>query len=260
MKLIKIPLNAGALSKKKGIEKGPDVIHSKIENFYLKENGVLPFFSVDEVKIDNLNIEKSNLAISKKIQELDIPAIIIGGDHSLTYSSFKEFSKKHKNPGLIIFDAHLDCENNFSPPTHEDFLRVLIEEKHLKPENVAHIGLRNFHSNEIEYAKKSKLKLFDMREITRDGLHDVADAFTAVARTFDAVYVSIDIDVLDPSFAPGTGYIEPGGLTTRQLIYFIQRLKNLKNIELWDLVEVNPSKDISELTITIAAKLLVEMA
>ena len=77
MKLIKIPLNAGALSKKKGIEKGPDVIHSKIENFYLKENGVLPFFSVDEVKIDNLNIEKSNLAISKKIQELDIPAIII---------------------------------------------------------------------------------------------------------------------------------------------------------------------------------------
>mgnify|MGYP003967326017 FL=1 len=99
-----------------------------------------------------------------------------------------------------------------------------------------------------------------MREITRDGLHDVADAFTAVARTFDAVYVSIDIDVLDPSFAPGTGYIEPGGLTTRQLIYFIQRLKNLKNIELWDLVEVNPSKDISELTITTAAKLLVEMA
>ena len=260
MKLIKIPLNAGALAKKKGIEKAPNIIVSKIENFFLKENGVLPFINIQELKINNENIQESNDLISLAIKKQDSPAIIVGGDHSLTYSAFKEFAKKHQNPGLIVFDAHLDCENNFSPPTHEDFLRVLIEEKHLKKENVVHIGLRNFHNNEIDFAKKNKLKIFDMREIIRDGLQEVADAFTMVARRFDAVYVSIDIDVLDPSFAPGTGYIEPGGLSTRELIYFIQRLKNLKNIEMWDLVEVNPDKDINELTSITAAKLLVEMA
>ncbi len=259
MKLIKIPLNAGALSKKKGLEKGPDNIVSRIENFYLKENGVLPFLQIENLKIDNSDIENANSAISKRVKELD-RAILLGGDHSLTYSSFKEFAKKHKNPGLVVFDAHLDCENNFSPPTHEDFLRVLIEEGYLKKENIVHIGLRNFHNNEIEFAKKNKLKMFDMREIIREGVQEVADAFTMVARSFDAVYVSVDIDVLDPSFAPGTGYIEPGGLTTRQLIYFIQRMKALNNIEMWDLVEVNPEKDINELTVITAAKLLVEMA
>lgn len=259
MKLIKIPLNAGALSKKKGLEKGPDAIVSKLNNFFLKENSVLPFLEIEDIKINNSNIEESNSEITKKTKETE-RAIFLGGDHSLTYSTFKEFSKKYKNPGLIVFDAHLDCENNFSPPTHEDFLRVLIEENHLKKENIVHIGLRNFHVNEIEYAKKNKLKIFDMREIIREGVQEVADAFTMVARRFDAVYVSIDIDVLDPSCAPGTGYIEPGGLSTRQLIYFIQRLKTLKNIEMWDLVEVNPEKDINELTVITAAKLLVEMS
>ena len=82
----------------------------------------------------------------------------------------------------------------------------------------------------------------------------------SVARKFDALYVSVDIDVLDPAFAPGTGYTEPGGLTTRELIYFIQRLKNLKNIQMWDLVEVNPEKDVNNLTVMVAAKLIVEMS
>jgi formiminoglutamase len=259
VKLLKIPLSSGALTKKKGLEKGPDEIIKHLGNFYLKESGLLPFFDVEEVKINNFDIEESNRIIFNSVKELVTPAIIIGGDHSLTYSSFKAFAAKYKNPGLIVFDAHLDCENTFSPPTHEDYLRVLIEEDIVKKENVIVIGVRNMHSNESEFAKKSKLKIFSMRELSNDGKAEVSDAFMSVAKTFDGLYVSVDIDVLDPAFAPGTGYAEPGGMTTRELLYFIQRLKNLKNINMWDLVEVNPEKDVNDLTCITAAKLIIEM-
>jgi formiminoglutamase len=260
MKLLKVSWNSGALEKKEGIEEAPEAIISNLGNFYLKESGILPFFEVADVQIDNSDIGGSIDALGRAVANTDSPAIIIGGDHSLTYASFKAFSKKYRNPGLVVFDAHLDCENDFSPPTHEDFLRVLINEGHVKKENVVCIGTRNFHSNELEFWKKSKLKVFDMKEMTRDGIPEVADAIMAVAKEFDALYVSVDIDVLDPAFAPGTGYREPGGISTRDLIYFVQRLKNLKNIKMWDVVEVNPKKDIEGMTSLAAAKLIVEMS
>ncbi len=256
MKIYKVPLYAGNLKIKKGLEKGPDEIAKAMQGFYLKENGVLPFIETIGLEINNSDITAANDVISRTV---DFPSIIIGGDHSMTYSSFKAFSKKFKNPGIIVFDAHLDCENDFSPPTHEDYLRVLIEEKHLKSENTLLVGIRNMHSNELEFAKKNKLKIYSMGEISKEGKRKTADAFMSAARNFDALYVSLDIDVLDPAFAPGTGYIEPGGLSTRQMIYFIQRLKNLKNIYAWDLVEVNPDLDIRGITVSAAAKLVVEM-
>ena len=259
MKIIKVGLNAGGLSKKDGVESGPEKICEFIPNFYLKESGLLPFINIEDLEVNNSNIEESSNKIFEYVIKLETPAIFIGGDHSLTYSSYKAFSKKHKNPGLLVFDAHLDCENNFSPPTHEDYMKVLIEEGHLDKNNVVVVGLRNMHTNELEYLKNKKLKVFDMLEIIREGIHDTADAVMAASRQFDALYVSVDIDVLDPAFAPGTGYNEPGGLTSRELIYFIQRLKNLKNIKIWDLVEVIPKKDINDLTVSVAAKLVVEM-
>jgi arginase family enzyme len=260
MKLIKISLNAGALSKKKGLEKGPGAVEKELGRFYLKENGVLPFFDISEIDIDNSDVENSNKVIYGTVSELDVPAIILGGDHSLTYSAFRAFSKKYTNPGLLVFDAHLDAENDFKPPTHEDYLRVLIEEGTLKKANVIVAGIRNMHANEKDFAREKKLKIYSMSEISREGLTETADAIMSVARGFDALYISVDIDVLDPAFAPGTGYTEPGGLTTRELLYFIQRLKNLKNIRMWDLVEVNPEKDINSLTAITAAKILVEMS
>jgi len=259
MKIIKVPSTSGALSKKQGLEKGPDAIVKELKNFYLKENGILPFFEIEEIKVDNSNTEVTNKKIFENVKELMVPAIMLGGDHSITYPSFNAFAKNCSNPGLIVFDAHLDCENNFSPPTHEDYLRVLIEEGTLKKENVLVVGVRNMHSNEMEFAKKNKLKIYDMKELSSEGKNEISDAIMTVAKNFDALYISVDIDVLDPVFAPGTGYIEPGGMTTRELIYFIQRLKNLKNIKMWDLVEVNPERDINNITAIIAAKLVIEM-
>ncbi|MEM3374610.1 MAG: arginase family protein [Candidatus Woesearchaeota archaeon] len=259
MKVIKVPFNANALEKKNGIENAPDKIVSFLNNFYLKENGLLPFFEIDSIKVDNANIEYSNQQIELFVSNLQEKAVLLGGDHSITYPSFRAFSKKFKNPGLIIFDAHVDCENDFRPPTHEDFVRVLIEEGTLKKENLIFIGIRNMHTNELDFIKKNKLKIYDMKEISNDGKNEIIEAIMSVAKNFDGLYISLDIDALDPAFAPGTGYIEPGGLSTRELLFFIQKLKNLKNIYMWDLVEVNPIKDINDLTSITAAKIIIEI-
>jgi len=99
-----------------------------------------------------------------------------------------------------------------------------------------------------------------MKEIAIEGKREVCESIMSVAREWDGSYLSIDIDALDPAYAPGTGHSEPGGLTTRQLIYFIQRLKILKNLNAADIVEVNPKKDVNDMTSKVAAKLIAELA
>ena len=98
-----------------------------------------------------------------------------------------------------------------------------------------------------------------MKEISEENIHEVTDALMSITKNFSHLYISIDIDVVDPAFAPGTGYPEPAGLTSRQLIYMLHRLKNLKNINIIDIVEVNPKKDINNMTSKLAAKILAEL-
>ena len=97
-----------------------------------------------------------------------------------------------------------------------------------------------------------------MKQIFEHGIKNVVDAVTEKVASWTAVYLSIDIDACDPSFAPGTGHREPGGLSSRELIYFIQRLNKLK-LGMIDIVEVNPSMDVANMTSKLAAKLMTEL-
>jgi len=261
MMLLKVPFSGGSLGKNKGCELAPDLVIEKTKQFYLNEEGILPFFSIEDVKIVNDNIEETNNnilnAVKNNLKETD-KLLMLGGDHSITFSSFKAFSGGFDNPGLVVFDAHPDCVNNFMPPTHEDYLRVLIEKNILKKENLVIIGLRNWHKEEYAFLKENKIKFYSMKEIAQEGIKEVSEAVMSVAKDFDALYISIDIDAIDPCFAPGTGYTEPGGLTSREMLYFLRRLKILKNLRMLDLVEINPSRDINQLTVSLAAKLVVE--
>lgn len=97
-----------------------------------------------------------------------------------------------------------------------------------------------------------------MKELA-ENIESSCDKIMEEIRKFDSVYVSIDIDAIDPAFAPGTGYIEPGGFTSRQFLYFIQRLKLLNNIKAFDLVEINPEKDLKGITVKLSAKIIGEL-
>ena len=262
MKLLKIPAVNG-LGRTDGCEKAPEKIISCLKEFYLNEDGMLPVFDIENVKAEKANIEKTNEKIYCRVKNsLDEAQqlMVLGGDHSITYPCFKAFSEKFENAGIVIFDAHPDCVNNFKPPTHEDYLRVLIEEGLLKKENIILVGLRNWHKEEYKFLRDNKIKFFNMKEISNEDVREVSESIMTVARNFNALYVSIDIDAVDPAFAPGTGYREPGGLTSRELLYFLKRLKLLKNLKVIDLVEINPDKDRNELTVKLGAKILSEMA
>ena len=260
MKIIKIPSELGGMNKSKGTSKAPDEIIKASYDFYLSEDGKHSDYDIEEIEVNPSNLEETNENIYSKIKQLNQHAILLGGDHSITYPAFRAFISNNPDTGLIIFDAHPDCENNFHPPTHEDFVKTLVEDGILNPKNIILVGIRNWHIKEYEFLIKHNIKFYTMKEIFEKGTRDICDSIMFVAKEWPSLYLSIDIDVVDPSFAPGTGYREPGGLTSRELLYFIQRLKFLKNLKIADIVEINPNIDVNALTVNLGAKILKELS
>jgi formiminoglutamase len=259
MRIIGIPALNG-LGKTVGTEQAPKAVVEKLkEEIFLNENGFKPVWEFEQLAVDNFNIGETNRRIEERLNNCEEIPLIIGGDHSITYSCFKAFSRKFRNVGLVVFDAHPDVENSFSPPTHEDYLRMLIEEGFVRAENVVLVGTRSFDSNERDFLKGNRVQNFPMRLIAQEGISDACESVMELAKNCGAVYVSIDIDVIDPAFAPGTGYIEPGGLTSREFLYFLNRLKNLKNLRAFDVVEINPTKDVAGMTVKLGAKIVGEI-
>lgn len=240
----------------KGSPLAPDIVENALKELYVNEEGFVNNLDFIDIKIDPNNIDSTMDSISDNVQDR---CIVLGGDHSITYGAFKRFVKENPNCGLIVFDAHADCMDNIRV-TQENYLSVLINEGMLKASNVIIIGLRNWHSNEIEFLKQNKILFFNMKKVFDFGVKEVCDVVMEKALEWNKVYVSIDIDAVDPAFAPGTGYSEPGGLSSRELIYFLQRIKKMRNIGMFDLVEINPSKDVNEMTVKLGAKILKEIA
>ncbi len=262
MKIVKIASSQGGLGKAEGSELAPDEVIEKTKELFMSEDGILPVFDIDSVSVVDSNIDETNKNIYTKalgVLKDNVRPLFLGGDHSVTFPIVKAFSVLYgSNPGIVIFDAHPDAENDFTA-THEDLLCALVNQDVIKKENIILIGIRNWDKNEIDFIKKNKIKYFSMKEIVSEGIHEVSESLMSVARGFSDLYVSIDIDVLDPAFAPGTGYREPGGLSTRELLFFLHRLKKLQNLRAFDLVEINPSKDIEGITSKVGAKIMVEL-
>ena len=245
MKIVKVFSSQGSLGKNIGCEKAPDFILNELKKINHK------IIDVSEVKINKNNIDETNKNIEKKEGD-----IFLGGDHSITYSLFKGFAKNNKNFGLLIFDAHPDSSLYVKSVSHEDFVRKLVDEGFLDKKNLVYVGVRKSGKSEIIFLKDVKtISVNEVELDTEKVSHDLINFF----KNFKQFYMSIDIDVLDPVFAPGTGYLEPLGLNMKELIYLISKLKLLKNLKRIDLVEVNPDKDINGITVKNAAKILSEL-
>jgi len=249
MKIVKIPFSSGSLGKNNGCEKAPDLLVERLRKYELNEEGKSVIFEVSEVKTDKNNFDLTFENIGN--EEGDI---FIGGDHSIAYSCFK--SMKGKNKGIMIFDAHPDLEVGTKTVDHESYLRSLIEEGSVKKENVVLIGIRTWSKNELEFIQRNKIKCISMKKIIENGIKETAEDAMEIALNFSDLYLSIDIDVLDPAFAPGTGYKESGGLSIRELLFFLQRISKIRNLKRVDLVEINPEKDKNDMTLDCGAKIL----
>ncbi|MBU0615954.1 MAG: arginase family protein [Nanoarchaeota archaeon] len=156
--------------------------------------------------------------------------VIIGDNHKESIKNIAQFSKTFRNCGLIMLDAHPDCKDA------SDIIPSLVDQDIIDKNNILIAGIRSWKKQELEYLKNNRIKHYTMREIAVNGLHETSETLMTVARTFGALYISIDLDVLDPAFA-NTSAPEPGGFTTRELITLIQRLKRLVNFKAADIME-----------------------
>jgi arginase len=185
-------------------------------------------------------------AIRKIVARHDRP-VSLGGDHSVTYPILRAVGSAYPELTILQIDAHPDLHDCFEGDRYSHacpFARILEERLATR---LVQVGIRTATGHQREQAKRFGVEVIDMR------------AFDAGTRpTIDGpVYVSIDLDGLDPAFAPGVSHCEPGGLTVRNVIDVIQRLPG--PIVGADIVELNPSRDPSGVTAMVAAKLLREL-
>jgi arginase family enzyme len=257
MKVLKVPFSGGGLGHGNGANKGPAAVEEQCKNVFANENDFDCTFDFAEVAVDEQNIGESHQAIQKAVSQLKEKAIILGGDHSITAPAVKGFAQNVSDFQFIVFDAHPDLMDDFDPPTQEDYLRVLIEQEIVKAEDVFVIGLRNCDCIELDYLYNKGIKYRSCKEIFEKGMKaTVADILDWIKKP---VYLSLDIDVVDPVEAIGTGYMEHGGISSRELIYAIQQLKETGSVAMVDLVEINPDKDVRDITAVLGAKLLAEL-
>ncbi|MBC9943750.1 agmatinase [Leucobacter sp. cx-328] len=186
--------------------------------------------------------------------------VILGGDHTVAYPSIKTLFDKHGPISVLHFDAHIDTFGTyFGASTHHGTpFRRAAEEGLLDPEGCMHIGIRGslYDHHDLSDDRALGFQTVHASEFLTTGLHGIADQMRA--RLGDRpVYVSVDIDVLDPAFAPGTGTPEPGGLSSRELLFLIRSLAPLKVVGA-DVVEVAPSYDHANVTSLAAAHVAYE--
>lgn len=265
MLIVKIP-GINGLGKTKGCEKAGNAILDALKEIHSNEQGIpidSRLLDLEEIHLDNDNLEEANQLIYKN--SLDIfeekpKVVFLGGDHSISFSTVKAFfeycKKSGKEPCLIVFDAHADCMVPMKEPTHEEWIQALVDSG-FPAENILLVGVRNLHASETTFLKKSGIKVMKMNQLL-ENFEDSCDIIMEFAEGKE-LYVSIDIDVIDPASAPGTGYKEPGGLTSRQFLYLIQRINKIKNLKAVDIVEINPGKDIDGMTVKLGAKILSEL-
>ena len=268
MLIVKVP-GINAFGKTKGCRNAGNAIIASLDEIWSNEKGKpidRKLLDLEEIHVNNENLDEQDKLIyenSREIIEKQDRIIFLGGDHSISFSigrAFLDFCRKeNKEACLIVFDAHADCMIQGKEPTHEEWLIALIESG-FNAENILLVGARNFWREEIEFLAKNKIKRVEMNEI-RNNLEDAGDFITEFCSGKNKeVYISIDIDVLDPAFAPSTFYKEPGGMAARELIYILQRLMLLKP-KAADIVEVDAEKDEKHenMTVKLAGKLLAEM-
>ncbi len=173
--------------------------------------------------------------------------LTLGGDHSISFPVLEAFSQNYPNLSVLHIDAHADLYDEFEGDKHSHacpFARIM-EGKLAK--RLVQVGVRTLNQHQRVQAHKFGVELFEMRD------HKLWEI-----PSFDTpVYISLDLDGIDPAFAPGVSHREPGGLSVREVLDIIQSIK--APIVGADIVEYNPERDIDGLTSVVAAKLMKEI-
>lgn len=268
--ILGIPFDAG-VTYRPGARFGPEHIRScsKLLRPYHPDLDARPFGTHQIADLGDLGV--TPFSITDAVTDIQHAAegalersdylLTLGGDHTIALPLLRALAKRHGPLAVVHFDAHLDTWGSYfgASINHGSPFRRAAEERLLDPEGCIHIGTRGslYGVSDITDDRSLGFAVARCEQLEREGFDAVIEASRRrVANR--PVYISIDIDVLDPAFAPATGTPEPGGLTSRELLSILRRLRGL-NIIGADIVEVAPAYDHAQITGFAAAHLAYEL-
>jgi agmatinase len=240
----------------RGSEKAPPLIrqafHSDSSN-YFSENGINLLNHPELVDLGDLELPRGKEAISAIESKIDHilrtanKILSLGGDHSISYPIVKAISRKYESLTILHIDAHPDLYDSFEGNTLSHacpFARIM--EQGLC-NRLVQVGIRTMNFHQREQANRFGVEVIEMKNWHA----------TLNLKLEGPIYISLDIDAIDPAFAPGVSHHEPGGFTSREVISLLQNTHG--NVVGADLVEYNASRDVGGITAMLAAKLYKEM-
>ncbi len=268
--ILGIPFD-GAVSASRGAAAAPGRIRELSK--------ILPPFSEEGIDLRGLKVaDRGNVPLNlhweRFFQEVEDQAarllqagafgLFLGGDHSVTIPLLKAFSSRHcSGPvGVIHLDSHCDLMDQYGGHawSHACTQRRSLEQANIALDHLALVGIRSYEAEELTFLRNNPaVTLIGARQFFRQGSAGTVDQICAAMAKVSAVYLSLDIDVLDPAYAPGTGTPEAGGLSSRDLMELVGALINRLPVKAMDLVEVSPPLDHSDITSWAALKIIYEL-
>jgi len=266
-----VPFDLGT-SNRSGARFGPRGIRNESAMIrpYNMWTRISPFDSLQIADIGDVAINTFNLLKSVDIIEQAYDQIVahgaapftLGGDHTIVLPILRALAKKHGPVGVVHIDAHADVNDVMfgEKIAHGTPFRRLVEEKLVEPGRVVQIGLRTtgYAADDFDWPRQQGFRVVQAEECWHKSLTPLMEEVREQLGDKGPVYISFDIDGLDPAYAPGTGTLEPGGLTSAQAFEIVRGCRGL-NIIGGDMVEVSPAYDHGGITATLAANLLYEM-
>jgi agmatinase len=259
-----VPDESRSHAKRKGTSRAPDVLRiaSNESEFFERGGKVIPtspmrgtFDHKHIFDAGNVGNQKDLLKIVHELVSGGKLSILIGGDHSLTTEALKAASTATKSRlSLLYFDAHPD----FVSSARNYYGSVLTDSSdYLDFGKSMLIGTRSAEAEELVNAEKEGLQIVNPLDIVELGVDKVA-SMIAERTQGSKIYISIDLDCLDPAFAPGVSVPSPGGLSSMDLIFLLSKIMSSGDVVGFDIVELSPDFDVGGMTASIAARILSE--
>ena len=252
----KITLQGIVYDEKSSFLQGPasapplirEAYRSPSANFYAENGELVPPTYFEDAGDFDIDSYFDITEVTSKNLEADRPLLTLGGDHSISYPILRAFAAKYGPPSILHIDAHSDLYEDFEgdPYSHACPFYNIMKEGLAK--NLTQVGIRTLGAEQRDAAATFGIEIIEMKDFSNFKMPDYQQP----------IYLSLDIDALDPAFAPGVSHHEPGGLTTREVLHIIQQIP--VPILGADIVEYNPKRDVKGVTAMVCAKFLKQIA
>jgi agmatinase len=222
-----------------------------VEELKLHDAGDLHVSTDAKKTVDMVKLVVEDILASGKMP------VVMGGEHTVTLGIAKGLGAKAGKTAIVSFDAHLDlrCEFLGLDLSHTTFMHLINEE--VKPAKIIEVGTRSVCKDELAYAKKAGIDFFTSHQIIKEGAEQIIKKLKEKLAPYENVYLTVDMDVLDPAFAPAVQNPEPEGISTTALLDIACALCD-KRVVGFDVLEIAPTYD-QGVSAIVAAKVMFEM-